>query len=85
MGGAQGVRALATPPRLNRASRPTGDGAGGPGAGRAAGLAAASLAVMVGLVFAANPARYGLGGALLGAGLMAVGVMAAFRLFRAGG
>lgn len=57
---------------------------GGVGSGRATGLVAASLAVMGGVVFAANPARYGAVGAAAGVALVALGLLGAVRLFRAG-
>lgn len=54
------------------------------GPGRAAGLVAAALAVMAGVVFVANPARYAALGVVAGAGLIAAGLLGAVRLFRGG-
>lgn len=58
---------------------------GADGPGRAAGLVAAALAVMAGVVFAVNPARYGAPGVAAGVGLIALGLLGAVRLFRGGG
>lgn len=51
---------------------------------RAAGLVLASLAVMVGLVFAANLRRYGAPGLVGGLFLVATGLFFAARLFQTG-
>lgn len=56
----------------------------GAGRGRAAGLVAASILVMAGVVLAANPARYGAAGAAAGVLLIAAAVGLAIRLFRRG-
>lgn len=72
---------MAPAARLTREAR---DGrARGPGPAGAAGLVAASVAVMAGIVFVANPARYGLSGLLLGTVTVVAGAAAAVWIFRA--
>ena len=57
----------------------------GVGVARAVGLVAASLCLMGGVVFAANPARYGGVGLAAGAALIGLGAGGAVRLFRSAG
>ncbi|MFQ5690619.1 MAG: hypothetical protein ACE5HQ_10140 [Gemmatimonadota bacterium] len=58
------------------------DRPGAVGPARAAGLAAATLAVMLGLVLSVNTERYGTPGLIAGIVLAVAGVAAWRRLFR---
>lgn len=69
-------------PAVGRSNRAVDAGDSRSGGGQAAGLVAASVAMLGGAAFAVNPASYGAARAALGAALLVAGLLAALRLFR---